>query len=768
MPSPTFKNAFNSGLLASFFVLGVSNAAQAATFTWIGPSGGSWTNRANWLPAGIPGASDSVIIGGQKKVSVPASATIANLTIGSGAEVANSGQLRVTGRTNSAGMFTGLGTVDIPSGASALFNIGFGTTTLAATRNAPRRVVRNALVVDKAFQPIKNNGTIIANIGAGSRVSFAKIENSGLTQIQSEGAVTFDDIKNVRQMEVELSGTAQLKKIENNGGGMLTLSSGAPAMAAPRAGIARALSDLAPIQLEDVLNGSGSKTRILGAKGARAFQTKAIKNSGVLEIEGAHARVDADFVNERDSKLILGGDAHLSSIDDTQKKLENVGTITKKAGSDATVNLEWINKGRVIVEDGTLHLQIPSGKECKQSEGITTLKGGTLIVQKEGSTSSNGTLTFDGGILDGSGTIAGNVVNRGGRVKAGFSPGSITINGNFTQSSSGALDMELGGTTASAYDQIIINGTAVLAGSLNLSRWNNYVPKSGDTFQLLTYYFKSGNFSNVVDLSPLRGVTYKPTATPTHFLATAQVVLPPDTLAPNVAIISPVPNSVLRSVAFANGTAVDAGSVASVTGRLYRYANTTTGLGAAFWAGGTTWTSSYGPNNERPATGTSDWNLSLPFLQNGRYTLRMTATDGAGNRAITTTTVFSVDNTAPTMAITTPISGRTLSGLSSVSGTVMDSAGGSGIDFVTVQIRRGFDGAYWNGSAWIFGAVNLSTLINGTTWARTGGMPTGFNFVAGSYTVTALAKDKAGNTRTVESFYNLPNSVSSHPSFNGS
>ena len=50
-------------------------------------------------------------------------------------------------------------------------------------------------------------------------------------------------------------------------------------------------------------------------------------------------------------------------------------------------------------------------------------------------------------------------------MQPGLSPGQITINGTYTQTSSGALNIELGGTTpATQYDVLTVNGSVTLDG----------------------------------------------------------------------------------------------------------------------------------------------------------------------------------------------------------------------------------------------------------------------------------------------------------------
>jgi hypothetical protein len=74
----------------------------------------------------------------------------------------------------------------------------------------------------------------------------------------------------------------------------------------------------------------------------------------------------------------------------------------------------------------------------------------------------------------------------------------LTINGNYTQASIGALNMDIGGATAGTqYDQLRISGTANLAGILNVTLINGYTPPHGTSFALLTYGSHTGTFGTI-------------------------------------------------------------------------------------------------------------------------------------------------------------------------------------------------------------------------------------------------------------------------------
>jgi hypothetical protein len=123
-----------------------------------------------------------------------------------------------------------------------------------------------------------------------------------------------------------------------------------------------------------------------------------------------------------------------------------------------------------------------------QSAGNTEVDGAL--------TAGGGSVHISGGTLSGSGTVTGNVT-MDGTLSPGDSPGTLTINGNYMQSSSGVLMEQLGGTGLTMFDRTVISGTASLNGTLNISLVNGYVPVINDTFIFLTASGVSGSFSTV-------------------------------------------------------------------------------------------------------------------------------------------------------------------------------------------------------------------------------------------------------------------------------
>jgi hypothetical protein len=100
-----------------------------------------------------------------------------------------------------------------------------------------------------------------------------------------------------------------------------------------------------------------------------------------------------------------------------------------------------------------------------------------------------------GGALVGSGGIGSvNAVNAG-TISPGNSPGAISFSSNLTLGASSVLNMELAGTNAGAYDQVLVGGALALDGALNVSLLA-YTPAAGDTFNLLDFASLVGAFSS--------------------------------------------------------------------------------------------------------------------------------------------------------------------------------------------------------------------------------------------------------------------------------
>jgi hypothetical protein len=153
----------------------------------------------------------------------------------------------------------------------------------------------------------------------------------------------------------------------------------------------------------------------------------------------------------------------------------------------------FTNSGTMIISDGATFSV--TGGDYTQTAGATYLNGATLTVTAGHKVDLQLSTNFYG-----QGTVNGTFQNAGILWVGGpYAIGTLTVNGNYTQSSTGNLYVELSGTSpGTSFDQLIINGTATLNSGSSVSVYpiNGYLPPSGTPFTFMTYTSRVGDFTN--------------------------------------------------------------------------------------------------------------------------------------------------------------------------------------------------------------------------------------------------------------------------------
>jgi hypothetical protein len=226
------------------------------------------------------------------------------------------------------------------------------------------------------------------------------------------------------------------------------------------------------IPMGSVLNITTNSTKSL----TRSINSAGTTNWTASNINSGQGAV---FTNQAGAMLNIQSDQFWSfNLSGATSQLVNQagGTVTKSVTGGTTTfsNLPVTNSGTLNATSGTLTFN----GTFTQTAGVTHLAGGNLA--------TSSTIDIQGGILDGTGTITGNVSN-GGQVNPGTSPGTITVNGSskkYTQTAQGILNIEINGLAAgSEYDQIDLTGMAMLAGTLQVSL--GFTPTIGSTFTII-------------------------------------------------------------------------------------------------------------------------------------------------------------------------------------------------------------------------------------------------------------------------------------------
>jgi autotransporter-associated beta strand protein len=241
-----------------------------------------------------------------------------------------------------------------------------------------------------------------------------------------------------------------------------------------------------------VIGGSG----VVRLDASNTYGSDTFSVGGYTHIDGSTLRLgNHERIPDRSAVYVdsFTGDAtfDLNNFNETIGSLAGDATVTLGSG-----NLTTGGNGQSTTFSGVIS---GSGGLTKQGSGTMTLTG--VNTYTGGTTINGGKLTVSGSILGsvtvnsggtfgGSTTVSGNVTG-GGRVAPGNSPGILIIDGDYTQTASSALEIEVGGrdldgTPGVDFDQVQVGGAAALAGLLEVPIVNGYVPALNDQVTFLT------------------------------------------------------------------------------------------------------------------------------------------------------------------------------------------------------------------------------------------------------------------------------------------
>jgi uncharacterized repeat protein (TIGR03803 family) len=484
--------------------------------------------------------------GGSGAVSLAGSAsqwTGGQIQLGAGG-VTNTG--RLTADTSGGNL--------VLSGAGTLVNDGTfaeagthtllleNTATLSNAAGATFDVINNADVSESGGGTLTNAGTLEKTRGTGTSTISSSFVNSGTIAV-SAGTLALDSaggmstggkfiMSNGATLDLTGGGTVAYQgRYTGRGRGTVALSGGTLAV-----GMGGATFHMAGRLFEwtggtiDVTNGSltntgniryaGSSNVVLSGAGS-LVNTQTILQTGTGTLVLEHG---ATLENATGSRYYIEDNGGIAASGGGT--LVNAGFLWKLRGPGASTGTSIIattnfsNTGTVSVSNGTLDVAAtltqlsggsltagswnvlgssagPSRLDFTSSGRVTTL-GGVAVVTLSGRnatfTNLRGLSTIDTGAsfnLFGQSLTTPRALRNKGSLTVG--PGSIlTVNGSFTQSSTGVLTIWLGGSnTAPTVGQLVSNtGTVALAGNLTVN--SPIVPPVGTTFELLDNQGGSG------------------------------------------------------------------------------------------------------------------------------------------------------------------------------------------------------------------------------------------------------------------------------------
>jgi hypothetical protein len=163
------------------------------------------------------------------------------------------------------------------------------------------------------------------------------------------------------------------------------------------------------------------------------------------------------------------------------------GVLSLQGGEALTTITSVSNAGTMTIGTGS---QLSLGGSYTQTGGATTVDG--ILTAPTG-------LTLQKGSMVGKGTITAAVTSTAS-ITAGDSstnPAKLSITGSFAQSSTGTLNISVGGTAAGKFGELSVSNGAALGGTLSIKLVNGFVPAVGNSFTILTGTAVTGKFATV-------------------------------------------------------------------------------------------------------------------------------------------------------------------------------------------------------------------------------------------------------------------------------
>ena len=190
-------------------------------------------------------------------------------------------------------------------------------------------------------------------------------------------------------------------------------------------------------------------------------------NAATILLDGATAKIADAHSND-----IVGGFLATNTVAG-HFTIQNGANLTTSGGG-------FTNAGRVDVGANST-FTVGGSNDYVQTGGLTVLQTTTSFM----AVALGHKVDIQGGTLQGIGTVQGDLTNSG-TVHPGGSPGILTVTGNYVQTASGILGIDIAGPLAgSGYSQLNVGGTAMLNGTLNVTLESSFSPTDGETFTIL-------------------------------------------------------------------------------------------------------------------------------------------------------------------------------------------------------------------------------------------------------------------------------------------
>jgi hypothetical protein len=197
-----------------------------------------------------------------------------------------------------------------------------------------------------------------------------------------------------------------------------------------------------------------------------------------------------------------------------------------------------------------------------------------------------------------------NILDNSGKVD--LQGGRLNV-GQYTQTDGGVLTVALAGAGAGQFDQLVVTGTASVAGTLEVVYVNGFAPRPGDNFPILSFGALTGGFTTLTGLKSSNGAALTAVYNPNGLVLTA---------------LSSTPSS-------GGGNSTGGGNTGTSSGG----GGIFTGGGGIFAGGGIIGQAGSGPGNPPPVIANKS-DAVLPYLFSGSKQMYTTVSCGEFARSV--------------------------------------------------------------------------------------------------------------------------------------
>ncbi|MCH2116316.1 MAG: trypsin-like serine protease [Pirellulales bacterium] len=533
-----FKLVYSSGEL----VLESTAMPLPTDFQWAGSSG-NWHNSASWTPAGVPNGDDNTVVltgAGSSVTTVtmnsPATVREINLDGSSSYRLGGNRTLTLDADTGFAALTVTGGshnwtapvaidrstTIDIAAGAELTLEGTFDFENQTVTKSGAGRLYLDSDTTTQsgAFQHtggyLGGDGVVNGDLLTSSATVAP---GHGIGQLSVTGDFTMGSGST---LEIEIGGTSTnhfdaLQVGENaylNGTLAVTLTDDYYPDLGERFSILQAVS----IANSGVVLGGpdGDKFKLVYSSGELILESTAMPLPTDFQWAGSSGSwhnsaswTPAGIPNGNDNTVVLtGAGSSVTTVTmnspATVREINLDGSSSYRLGGNRTLTLDADtgfaaltvtggshNWTAPVAAEATTTIDIATGAELTlegtfdfENQTVTKSGAGRLYLDSD-TTTQSGTFQHNGGYLGGDGVVNGDLLTSAAMVAPGHGIGQLSVTGDFTMGPASALEIEIGGTSATEFDALQVGENAYLNGTLAVTLMGDYYPDLGDRFSVL-------------------------------------------------------------------------------------------------------------------------------------------------------------------------------------------------------------------------------------------------------------------------------------------